>query len=735
MTIPAPAVLSINKNGAGTDGLLVQTRELKNVAKAGFVRGGTDRIVSISDISLHIPQGDLVILAGGKQGSRSLLLKTLAGMQAPSGGDLLLDGVDLYANRKLFAPYIGYVPAGLDLPETLTVQENLRYAARLRLPRGTPKDMRVQRVADLLEGLGLQPVAGSRLSSLSPFQRRLVSVAVELVSAPRLLLIEEAAEGPAAEGLDPVDEVRLTRLFKQMGRQGPTVIQAASASRCAQIADKLIVLAPDGGLAWFGPGDEGLAYFRSLTSRERVPGASFGLEDAQETLVTQTPANGATWAKGFQALPAYATYVEDPLNDRRPDLLLEDRPLSRFRGAAKEKAPPPSVPQVSGFTKFNLLAGRANRQLTRERSGLWMLLAPPLVALLDLVLSSPRMNDSSGGDPSHAPVALGLVVFLVMLVAALLFSGEIVKERAIYQRERRTISLALPYALSKGWLVLLLAVYMGLAWAVVHSFVTGFAASLPLLPAYWITLALAALIGGLTGLVASSLARTRPAAVVLSVALVIPQLLLSGSILPLYLMPGAAQQASAGNPARYAFENLLWLSGYGQYFRSDACWRMPASQRNGLSEADKQACPCQGESLYTTSCSFPGIHKFFDVVIERPMPLKPTPDPALANLPPHPQPSQGQTLEDYAKVVREYTVRVQQHDAEVNNYASSLEDYSTALSDWIGGRSEVIGKAEGVISQAIDQYGHIFQIDPIGNWMVLIGMSFFLLLILIVLQL
>jgi ABC-2 type transport system ATP-binding protein len=74
-----------------------------------------------------------VVLTGPTRPAKSRLLRALAGVGPKPSGEILIDGVDLYAYRKLFAPHIGYVPSRPVLHPALTVQEILDYEARLRM--------------------------------------------------------------------------------------------------------------------------------------------------------------------------------------------------------------------------------------------------------------------------------------------------------------------------------------------------------------------------------------------------------------------------------------------------------------------------------------------------------------------------------------------------------------------------------------------------------------------------
>ncbi len=530
-----------------TKGDLLQAKGLTIHTPAG--------VSLLSDISFHIEPGELVALTGLSRSGKSTLLQSLAGLLKPASGEILIDGINLYANLKAFRPTIGFVPAEFAIPSNLTVAEILREGARLRLPRRASYQEREQRVLTLLETVGLTQVTDSRVGMLSTIEKKKLSIAVELIAYPGILLLDKSAEQ-----LTPFEELQITILLRKLARQGLTIIQVDERSRSAGLSDQVIFLAPGGLLAWFGPPDEAFIYLRSLLPRG-VAKDLFGLKEALEILGNPQIHEGIEWAKRFKAHPAYQKYVDDPLDNRYPDLMMQTRPLLRLRlrNSSQEKLPPAIIPRASNVQKFALLIRRNVRLLWRDKTLFFMFAFPPLVALVDFVLSS-----TTRLSPERVPIIFGLLVFLVLLSSALLVQNEIFKERAIYQRESRTSSLAFPYILSKVCLVGILAIYQGLVWTIIHFAAIGMTGGLQVLRAYGITFFLVAFIGGILGLLASAVSRSAMMTPSWVLLFTLPQLLLSGSVAPLSDLSSPFRFLSQVNPSRYAFETFLAISGYGQ---------------------------------------------------------------------------------------------------------------------------------------------------------------------------
>src|SRR5690242_13785079 len=87
------------------NGILLQAKELTFRTRAG--------VNLLSDISFHIEPGEVVALTGLSRAGTAILLQCLAGLLAPSKGEVLIDGISLYANEKAFRATIGYVPPDL----------------------------------------------------------------------------------------------------------------------------------------------------------------------------------------------------------------------------------------------------------------------------------------------------------------------------------------------------------------------------------------------------------------------------------------------------------------------------------------------------------------------------------------------------------------------------------------------------------------------------------------------
>ncbi|MBI5479617.1 MAG: ABC transporter ATP-binding protein [Deltaproteobacteria bacterium] len=210
-------------------------------------RAGGTTLLSSVDLTLH--PGELCALIGPSGAGKSTLLKVLLGIREADGGT-----VRLGAGPPGAAGPVGYVPQRDALHGGLTVERTLHYAARLRLP-DAPAGERQNRVLHAMGDVGLTDRRAVRVSRLSGGQQKRVSVALELLTSPGLLILDEPTSG-----LDPGLEAQLMALFATVARQGRVVLVATHAMESLGRCHVLVVL-HEGRVAYVGPPAEASGYF------------------------------------------------------------------------------------------------------------------------------------------------------------------------------------------------------------------------------------------------------------------------------------------------------------------------------------------------------------------------------------------------------------------------------------------------------------------------------------------
>ena len=212
---------------------------------------------------------------------------------------------------------------------------------------------------------------------------------------------------------------------------------------------------------------------------------------------------------------------------------------------------------------------------------------------------------------------------------------EIVKELGVFRRERLVGLKLVPYALSKAWWIIPVAIFQAVVWTGAHLAATDLPGGLEAAPGFLITLALLALCGGLLGLIASALARAPQSAPLWVLALIIPQLIIGGALVPDTRMNVIGKAAARVTPLQYGFAALVTAGGHGKDVASDPCWQLPDADRRALTDSQKQGCPCSGMNIFS-KCHFPGVWKDFASILESPAPELPKLDSGV-NIPVQPK--------------------------------------------------------------------------------------------------
>lgn len=185
-------------------------------------RGGRQVLHAVSGA---LAAGQITGLFGPSGSGKSTLIRAIAGVQRGVGGALTVLGCEpgSPATRR----ELGYMTQSPSVYEDLTVAENLRYFAAIR---GAPVGRAVARV-------DLEPQARQLVRDLSEGQRARVSLAAALVGDPRLLLLDEPTVG-----LDPLLRRRLWTLFRELARDGATLLVSSHVLDEARHCDQLLLL-------------------------------------------------------------------------------------------------------------------------------------------------------------------------------------------------------------------------------------------------------------------------------------------------------------------------------------------------------------------------------------------------------------------------------------------------------------------------------------------------------------
>jgi ABC transport system ATP-binding/permease protein len=703
----------------------------------------------LKDISLAFKPREFVVVVGQSGGGKSTLVDAIAGYRPATQGVVLVNGTNIYSNFDVVQNEIGYVPQRDIIHYELTVYQALNYAARLRMPSDTKKEERHQRILQVLEDLDLVERKDTPISRLSGGQIKRVSIGVELLTKPGLFFLDEPTSG-----LDPGTETAFMHLMRRLADQGRTIVMITHATKNVMLADKVVFLARGGYVAWFGPPEEALAYFNQHRSEREQRAHEMEFDQIYAILDDTSKGKAQDWAERYQQHPAYQKYIIDALQSARTLVLKSPK-----KKQEEKVTRPKSRSRVSGFRQFLILSARNIKILSRDRTSLiLMLLVPILVASLDFFLApamGKHLYDYKIGNAANASVTIFLLAIDCLLVGGFSQMREFVKEADVYKRERLVNLKILPYVASKAWVALLLSIYGALAFVTIHFLAFDIPTTPLIIGLYYISMVLAVLAGSMTGLLASAISKSPSVAPLLMILLIIPQIVLSGSLAPL------PEKVTAIASTRWAFQDFAGLTGMGSDVASDACWKLSEDERDLLSLEQKTAfgCKCMGLAVFDiNSCNFPGVGQFYTSEIDQPAPIEPAalgPEPAEPVIPPAPEPPADQNdqvaMVQYMNALQSYQDDVKllqdQFRSEMNLYRSQADlytaqmtEYQTAKVSYEAARSTAINSAESLIKATIDQMGWAFvdirDMNTLTTWvtktwtaqLIIIGVYFLLIL-------
>ena len=349
-----------------TDGLSIVAEALGVSVKNG------DREKKLLDgITFTVEPGEFICVLGPSGAGKTTLVRALLGLLPPTTGTISIGGLDPTRDADSLRGQVGYVPQQDIIPASLPCERAFYYAAKIRLPADTPADD-VQRAIDrVVNDVRLEHVRHTPAGILSGGEIKRGSLAVELLSKPGLLIVDEATSS-----LDPASEARIMNLLADRARAGMTVFCITHHLDNVDRADKIMILG-HGRVLWIGSRVESLGHFEV----NRLSDVYLAIEDK--------PAE--YWAdKWTQRL------AEDALTQSLAPSQSSE-PLRATRNLPTTKALQSHPPR--GFRQFGTLLSRGLEVILRDRPAISTLLLLP-VAMASLILLCFYFTDF------HRPVAV-----------------------------------------------------------------------------------------------------------------------------------------------------------------------------------------------------------------------------------------------------------------------------------------------------------------------------------------
>jgi ABC-type Na+ transport system ATPase subunit NatA len=239
-------------------------------------------------------------------------------------------GHDLHVEYAALRHRIGLVPQDDVVHHQLTVEAALRFAAELRLPH-VSSDERAAAVTRVLEELELTGHAHTRVERLSGGQRKRASVAMELLTGPALLILDEPTTG-----LDPALDRQVMSMLRRLADAGRVVLVVTHCLTHLDVCDQVLFLAPGGKTVYCGPAQEIGAALGTTNWADLFAGVAADPDTAHHAFVTRCRAEASPRASvprpaaGLRPAPCRLARQMGTVARRQVRLIAADRGYSLF---------------------------------------------------------------------------------------------------------------------------------------------------------------------------------------------------------------------------------------------------------------------------------------------------------------------------------------------------------------------------------------------------------------------
>ncbi|HJT81279.1 MAG TPA: ATP-binding cassette domain-containing protein [Chthoniobacterales bacterium] len=527
--------------------------EERNIIRSLEVSEVTHRFsngeVGLEGISFTITRGELVCVMGASGSGKSTLLKVMAGQLEPSSGQIFLNGQSLYPHLDDLKRYVSYIPQEDAFDEHLTIGENLQFAAAIRSPHLSRRD-RMRRLEGKLIELGLgerrDAVVGSAVKkTLSGGERKRLNIGLDMIGMSDVYLFDEPTSG-----LSSKDSEHVIEIIRGMAHNKIIMVTIHQpSSKLFQMFHKAILLDKGGRLVFFGTPSEMLRYFAEAEHQHQF-GAELGA----------CPSCGTT-------RPEFIFDVlETPLRDLSGDIIYEENSRGQLVAARRyspefwrdkyeafrliqdvkqvslrrESAPPlpaaptqrkrPPIRWRDEWTQFRTVLRRAFTSKLRNRGNVIITLGvAPLLALL--IATILRYSDSGKYDFAsayHIPTFLFLSLIVAMFLGLTNSADDVIRDRAVLQRERNLNVRLSYYVFSKTVTLGVFALIQCILFVLIGNYI------LQIRGMFWVYLGIifmTAMSGVVLGLVISSLVNDPKTAANIVPLVLIPQIIMGGALI------------------------------------------------------------------------------------------------------------------------------------------------------------------------------------------------------------
>jgi len=500
----------------------------------------------------------LIGIMGASGSGKTTLLNVLSGIEKPSTGSVLLNGINVHKNSKESKALIGYIAQDDFLFEDLTVYENLFYNAKLCF-KDLDESQIIERVNATLTNLGLFEIKDIKVGSplnkkISGGQRKRLNIALELIREPSVLFVDEPTSG-----LSSKDSENVMDLLKELSLNMKLifVVIHQPSSDIFKMFDRLFILDTGGYPIYYNNPIESLIYFKTITNQINAdvgecsncgnvnPEMLFNIIEAKEVddfgrFTRNRLKSPADWYEIFKS--KFKPRVIEEYQQREEKILKIPSKLKQFLIFIKRDA-------ISKLRNYQYII-------------INLLETPVLAFLLTIII---KYASGPNGlyifrNNENIPPYIFMSIIIALFVGLSVSAEEIFRDNKILKREAFLNLSRSSYLFSKIAILFLLSAYQSLAFVLIGNYTLEIK---DLFFEYWLILFAVSCFANVLGLNISSSFNSAVTIYILIPLLVIPQMVLGGAMFSFDKLNGLIGGNARKSPviadimvSRWAYESL-----------------------------------------------------------------------------------------------------------------------------------------------------------------------------------
>jgi ABC-2 type transport system ATP-binding protein len=219
-------------------------------------------INAVDDLTLVIPEGEIVGFLGPNGAGKTTTIKMIAGILNADSGSIIINGIDVKERPLDAKRQFGFVP---DSPDMFLRLKGIEYLSFIADIYNVPSDLREQRVQELSETFEMETALSDQIQSYSHGMRQKIILMGALIHDPSVWILDEPMTG-----LDPKSSFTLKEMMKSHAAAGKTVFFSTHVLEVAEkLCDKVAII-NKGKLLFYGTMEEMREHFRSNGSLEKI---------------------------------------------------------------------------------------------------------------------------------------------------------------------------------------------------------------------------------------------------------------------------------------------------------------------------------------------------------------------------------------------------------------------------------------------------------------------------------